>query len=210
MKEASTNLKKDDELLRLMLAGDSAAFGELYDRWQGSVYRFALRMSGSEAIAEDATQEVFLSLMRDGWQYEGRGSVASYLMAMARYRVLSHLRYERRFVAIDEEERDEQKTDERLITKIDPMADLSNEEVVGALQQAILALPVHYREVVLLCHLHEMSYFDAAEVIGCEVGTVRSRLHRARALLADRLGAIHGVKKTGESGRSVDSTRCFA
>lgn len=207
MKEASPKLKKDDELLRLMVDGDSAAFGELYDRWQGSLYRFALRMSGSEAVAEDVTQEVFLALMRDGRQYEGRGSVASYLMAMARYRVLSHLRYERRFVTINEEEGEEKKTDERLITKIDPLADLSNEEVVGALQQAILALPVHYREAVLLCHLHEMSYVDAAEVIGCEVGTVRSRLHRARAMLADRLSALHGAK---DSGRSYDSTRCFA
>lgn len=206
MKEAPQKLK-DEELLRLMLAGESAAFGELYDRWQGSVYRFALRMSGSEAMAEDVTQEVFLALMRDGGQYEGRGSVAAYLMAIARYRVLSRLRDERRFVTIDEEDGEEKKTDERLITQIDPLADLSQAEIVEALQQAILALPMHYREAILLCHLQELSYVEAAEVIGCEVGTVRSRLHRARALLADRLGATHTA---GESRRSIDSTRCFA
>lgn len=206
MKEAPQKLK-DEELLRMMLAGESAAFGEFYDRWQGSVYRFALRMSGSEAVAEDVTQEVFLALMRDGRQYEGRGSVAAYLMAIARYRVLSQLRYDQRFVTIDEEDGEDKTTDEQLITRIDPLADLSQAEIVGALQQAILALPVHYREAILLCHLHEMSYVEAAEVIGCEVGTVRSRLHRARALLADRLGATHTA---AESRRSFDSTRCFA
>jgi RNA polymerase sigma-70 factor (ECF subfamily) len=59
--------------------------------------------------------------------------------------------------------------------------------MIDAVRQAILALPAHYREVVVLCSLHEMNYEQAAEAIGCPVGTVRSRLHRARAMLIDKL-----------------------
>ncbi|HWQ32208.1 MAG TPA: RNA polymerase sigma factor [Blastocatellia bacterium] len=197
----------DEELLRRMLAGDRAAFGQLYERWQSAVYRFTLRMSGSEAVAEDVTQETFLTLMRDGRQYQGRGTFAAYLFTIAHHSVLRHLRRERRFVAIEEDENEEQPTAERMIAADDPLADLTRDETLEAVRQAILALPVHYREVVLLCHLHELSYAEAAEVIGCEIGTVRSRLHRARALLTARL------KKTAqpdEAARNLHSTRCFA
>jgi RNA polymerase sigma-70 factor (ECF subfamily) len=80
-----------------------------------------------------------------------------------------------------------------LIAQTDPLADLTRDEMVEAVRRAVLALPAHYREVVLLCYLHELSYAEAADVIGCELGTVRSRLHRARALLAERLDAMNAA-----------------
>ena len=82
----------DEELLRRLRAGDEAAFTALYRRRQGGVYRFALQMSGSEAIAEDVTQEVFLALMREGNSYNPkRGSVAAYMYGIARKQVLRSL-----------------------------------------------------------------------------------------------------------------------
>jgi RNA polymerase sigma-70 factor (ECF subfamily) len=73
-----------------MLGGSAGAFEALYDRRQGGVYRYALRMTGSEAIAEDVTQDVFIELMRDGRLYDpSRGSLKSYLYEMARHRVFS-------------------------------------------------------------------------------------------------------------------------
>src|ERR671933_758062 len=88
MKEALATTN-DETLLRLMMAGNSEAFAELYDRRQGGVYRFALRMSGSHGVAEDVTQDVFMALMRDGDAYDSRrGSVAAYLYGIARNRVL--------------------------------------------------------------------------------------------------------------------------
>jgi RNA polymerase sigma-70 factor, ECF subfamily len=197
----------DDELLRLMLAGDVAAFEMLYERRQAGVYRFALRMSGSEALAEDVTQDVFIALMRDGWQYDAtRGSVSAYLYGMARNRVLRRLERDRSFVSMADELADDETTmSEKFITREDPLAAFTRNEVIDSVRQAILALPAHYREVVVLCNLQEMSYDEAANVIGCAVGTVRSRLHRARAMLIEKLQAPQEVNKTP---RKIISARC--
>jgi|SRR5262245_52655931 len=200
----------DVELLRRMLAGDGGAFEKLYQRWQSPLYRFALRLSGSETIAEDVTQDAFLTLMRDGWQYSERGSFAAYLFAIARHRTWLRLQRERWFVRleIDEiEESEDARATDRLVAQADPLANLTRDEIVEAVRRAVLALPLHYREVVLLCYLHELSYAEAAEVLGCELGTVRSRLHRARALLADKLVAM---KTTDTSQRNVNLSRCLA
>jgi RNA polymerase sigma-70 factor (ECF subfamily) len=197
----------DDELLRLMLEGDAVAFEALYERRQAGVYRFALRMSGSQSVAEDVTQDVFIALMRDGWQYDAsRGSVAAYLYGMARNRVLRRLERDRSFVSMsDEAEEDEITMSEKFITRTDPLAELTRNEVIDSVRQAILALPAHYREVVVLCNLQEMNYEDAATIIGCPVGTVRSRLHRARTLLIEKLQVI---KETDANPRNLLSARC--
>ena len=79
----------------------------------------------------------------------------------------------------------------------DTLGDLTRAESIDALRQAVLTLPVRYREAVVLCDLQEMSYADAAVALGCAVGTVRSRLHRGRALLALKLAAAAGVRTSG-------------
>ncbi|HKQ89758.1 MAG TPA: RNA polymerase sigma factor [Blastocatellia bacterium] len=191
------SLSSDEELLRLMLAGDGDAFEALYDRRQGGVYRFALRMSGSAEIAEDVTHDVFIALMRDGHQFDpARGSVTSYLFGIARHCALKRLRRERSFVSISDDVEDgvsaPKGLDERLVADADPFADLTRSETIDLVRQAILALPEHYREVVALCSLGEMSYEQAASVIGCPVGTVRSRLNRAREILVRKLSAVKG------------------
>ena len=85
----------DSELLRLMLAGNEEALALLYRRRQGSIYRFALQMSGSKSIAEDVTQEVFLFLMREGHVFApSKGSVGAFLFGVARNYVLRRLRVE--------------------------------------------------------------------------------------------------------------------
>ncbi|HMV50476.1 MAG TPA: sigma factor, partial [Blastocatellia bacterium] len=92
----------DEELLRRMLAGDADAadaFEQLYDRRQAGIYQYALRMSGSHALAEDVTQDVFMELMRDAYLFDPtRGTVAGYLFGMSRHRVLRRLQRERTFV----------------------------------------------------------------------------------------------------------------
>lgn len=198
----------DDDLLRRMLAGDEDAFTELYRRRQGGVYRFALHMSGSEAIAEDVTQEVFIVLMREAHNYDPhRGSLAAYLYGISRNHVLRRLERDRLFVPFaDGSQDDEQATPATLIAQGDPLDDLTRNEMIEAVRGAVLALPAHYREVVVLCDLHEMSYAEAAGVVGCAVGTVRSRLHRARAMLVERLRAMN----EGTTARAINPARCFA
>src|SRR5947209_3301365 len=181
--------QSDAELLRLMLAGDEDAFTALYRRRQGGVYRFALQMSGSEALAEDVVQETFIVLMRGGEKFDPtRGSVAAYLYGIARNHVLRAFERERALVQFDmDAEESCDTTHENFIARHDPLGDLTRGETVERLRQAVLALPAHYREALVLCELHEMSYAEAAAVLSCAVGTVRSRLHRARALLAEKM-----------------------
>lgn len=183
------NPTPDEELLQQMMAGDEGAFIVLYRRWQSSLYRFALRMCGSEALAEDVTQEVFMVLMREGGRYDaGKGSLSAYLYGIARFQVLRKMQRERTMVSMDHDETEV--TEEMMATSFDPLLDMSRAETVQSVRAAIGVLPSHYREVVVLCDLHELSYADAATVLGCAIGTVRSRLHRARGLLVEKLRPV--------------------
>lgn len=212
-----TQTPTDAELLRRMLAGDEEAFVTLYRRRQGAVYRFALQMSGSQAVAEDVTQEVFMVLMRDGRNFDPeRGSLPAYLYGIARNHVLRVFDRERAFVPIGDDAEDSD-VHERLVAHHDPLGDLTRGEMLGRLRQAVTALPSHYREVVVLCELHEMSYAEAAGVLACPVGTVRSRLNRARAMLTGKMrGAQTGAAAAADltegepAGGTLKAARCFA
>jgi RNA polymerase sigma-70 factor (ECF subfamily) len=185
----------DETLLRMAMAGDEEAFTRLYRRLRGAVYRFARRMSGSSSVAEDVTQEVFLILLRKAELYNPqRGSLSTYLMRITRNELLRRLDRDRAYVTLGEEDAAPDKNqDENLIVRIDPLRNLMRDEEIESIRQAVLGLPLHYREVVVLCELEEMSYGAAAATLGCAVGTVRSRLHRARALLKERLRGLQAV-----------------
>ena len=200
----------DEELLRLIMAGDENAFVTLYRRRQGGIFRFALQMCGSEAIAEDVTQEVFMVLMGEARNFDpAKGSLSGYLYGIARNHVLRHLARDRSFISIAENYDEESDVSpEQLISPDDPLGDLTRSEEIEAVRQAVMALPAHYREVVVLCDLHEMSYLDAAQVLNCAVGTVRSRLHRARSMLIEKLRARDLDSKT--TSHSLRTARCFA
>ena len=197
----------DVDLLRLMTAGDEDAFAELYRRRHQGVYRFALQMSGSPAIAEDVTQETFIVLIRTAERYDPeRGSLAAYLYGIARNYVLRRLEQDRVFVSLGDST-DGGVIPPSMIAAGDPLGDLTRGEMIQSLRDTILALPAHYREVIVLCELHEMSYIEAADVVGCAVGTVRSRLHRARALLIEKLRA---ARDRTSASQEVKPARCFA
>ena len=198
----------DTELLRLMLAGNEEALTLLYRRRQGSIYRFALQMSGSKSIAEDVTQDVFLFLMRDGHVFDpSKGSVSAFLMGVARNYVLRRLRGEHLLAPLADDSDDDGVFLEAA-TDICPLEDLTRPETIESVRKAVLSLPTKYREVVVLCELQDVSYGETAEILGCAIGTVRSRLHRARALLLAKLRPATGVEETGSA--TVKSARCFA
>jgi RNA polymerase sigma-70 factor (ECF subfamily) len=186
---ALTNLA-DDELLRLAASGNEEAFSVLYQRRQGAVYRFALQMSGSSYIAEEVTQEIFLMLLSNSSSYNAsRGTLVSYLYGVARRLVWRRMAQSRSHFPLAVVEGEDGRTPEQLVALPEVERDLARDEAVRSLRRAILGLPAGYREAVVLCDLHELSYSEAAQVLGCAIGTVRSRLHRARALLAERLAA---------------------
>ncbi len=165
-------------LVDRMRRGDENAFEVLYARHQPAVYRYALRMTGSRDQADDAVQETFLSLLANRSYDAGSGPLRAYLYGTAR-----HLLF-RMWGATgptDELERDYPDG------ALDPLEGLQAEEQKERVRQALAGLPPHYREAVVLCDLEELSYAEVAEVLGCAVGTVRSRLSRARAMLMERL-----------------------
>ena len=184
--DLSTSELPDQELMRRSAAGDRDAFAAVYHRHHASIYRFARLMTGSNTMAEDVVQEVFLALMRTPARYDAsRSSLSTYLYGAARNQTRRRIFRERRFVAID---------DGGDLACGNVASAVERRSEVAQLRRAILSLPSRYREVVALCDLQEVTYADAATALGCAIGTVRSRLHRARQLLMKKLR--HGDAET--------------
>ena len=177
--------RPDEELYRLMKKGDSSAFAELYDRREGGLFRYALHMTGSAAAAEEIAHDVFLQLMSATCRFdEGRGSLEGWMFGVARNLV----RALRRKGPVEEP------VDQAC--EHDILGELIDGEKVRALRGAIQELPEAYRDAVVLCDIEERNYDEAARLMGCPVGTVRSRLHRARALLAGKLKRLRPAGRT--------------
>jgi RNA polymerase sigma-70 factor (ECF subfamily) len=167
--------RTDARLLAEIVAGVEQAFVELYRRRHGDVYRFAFAMAKSRSFAQDVTQEVFLNVLENAGRFDGaKGSVRAWLFGCARYVTLDRLRLERRWTDDMPADLAVQDSDERLLA----------DQRALRLHAAIARLPVEYREALVLFELQELTYAETAAVLGCPVGTVRSRLHRGRALLA--------------------------
>ena len=170
----------DGVLVRRMIAGSEDAFGALYERWSPSVYRFALHMSGDQHIAEEVTQDTFMTLVCKPAMFdETRGSLVSWLLGIARNMTRRALGVSAGEDALDESA--------EFASSSDVLSDLTRQETIDAVRHAVVSLPAAYREVIVLCDLEEMDYSQAALALDCPVGTVRSRLHRARAMLMAKL-----------------------
>ncbi|HET9402206.1 MAG TPA: RNA polymerase sigma factor [Candidatus Acidoferrales bacterium] len=187
---------KDAELLRRAAEGDESAFAEFYNRHNGPIYRFALHMTGSPDSAADVTQETFMLLVREPGVFDPRrGEALPFLYGVARNFVRQMLSRDSRFVALPQAMPVVAPTNgqcshlayDDASSALDAWESLSQQESIWRLRQAILSLPTHYREVVTLCDLEGKTYSDAAGILDCPVGTVRSRLNRARDLLLEKL-----------------------
>ena len=196
----------DSELLRRMGAGDQEAFRTIYQRCQGPIYRFALHMTGNTFLAEDVTQEVFMTLIQERARFDpSRGTLSAYLFGMGRNLLLRRLDREQVYVPFLEHGREngggngERKNGAHAVLVMPPN-DILRSETIDRVRLAVSSLPPSYREAVVLCDLEEMSYDEAARVMGCAVGTVRSRLHRARALLTEKLRDFHRPAATSATG----------
>jgi len=183
--QRSLSDESDTELLGKAWSGCEEAFVAVYRRHQGRVFRFALRMSGDEATAEEVVQEVFLTVIRGPLRFDAsRASLAAWLLGVARNHVLRILQGGMRLQPESETELPD--------TSVDALTALLERESKEALRRAVLSLPAAYREALVLCDLEEMEYAEAARVVGCSLGTIRSRLHRARSLLAAKLTSARG------------------
>lgn len=189
---------RDELLLERIAAGDEEAFRGLYRRHQGGLYRYALHMTGRPESAEEVVQEVFMALIRKSETFDAsRGPLGAFLFGIARNRVHRLLESDGRYVDMPEEWSEELSTqaDGAFGREFLDATDLlARSETGNRVRKAVLSLPEHYREVVTLCDLEEMEYEQAAVMLNCPVGTVRSRLNRARAMLAEKLAAAFAPK----------------
>lgn len=177
-------------LLRRAREGDEGAFAELYARHHRPIYRYAARMCGPDA-ADDVLQETFVVILERGERFDpARGTFGAFLFGIARHMVLKQLGPKYQVPPADAAD---------AVTPSPPpdaLDALSARERIEAVRVAIASLPPVYREAVVLCDLEELEYPAAARVVGCPIGTIRSRLHRARALLVTKLAALRAPERS--------------
>jgi RNA polymerase sigma-70 factor (ECF subfamily) len=177
---------------------DESAFLHLYDLHRSSVFRFLMHMTGSVVVAEELTQEVFVVILDSmstgtiGQFDPQKGTLEGYLLGIARNLVRAERRRENRVVSLDSvvETPEWNQILENFSQRIqawDVATFLEKRSELRSLYRAILELPEHYREAVVLCSLQEKSYRDAATILQCSEGTVASRMNRAKAILAAKL-----------------------
>jgi RNA polymerase sigma-70 factor, ECF subfamily len=187
--DKATSDAADERWIAAVTTGDDDAFIALYRRRRDDVYRFAFAMTKSRTFAQDATQEVFLRVLEHAAGYDARkGPVRAWLLGLARHVVIDRLRAERRWSVEGAEEAAACENEQGVLTQ----------QRLVRLRDAIARLPLEYREALVLCELHELSYAECAEALECPVGTVRSRLHRGRALLTTMLRESEAVVQRPE------------
>ncbi len=145
-------------------------------------------MTGSAWGAEEIVQDVFMTLIRDPKKHDPeRGSVGALLFGIARNRVMKHLERIPREVPLEVKNEDGTGAGIILQDSFTPAMWVEKRERLQQVRAAVLELPAEFREAVVMCELEEMSYEEAAHMTGCPIGTIRSRLHRGRALLLAKL-----------------------
>jgi RNA polymerase sigma-70 factor (ECF subfamily) len=172
-----TEPKAEADLLREARRGNEQAFLTIYHRHRSPVFRFAWRLTGSQAAAEDITQECFLALVQGAKFNNDRGGLRTYLFGMTRYLVLRRLRISRREA--------EQAADAP--APVDVLSDLLEDERSALVARALQQLPILQREAIVLFTFEEFSLEEIAKITGIDVGAVKSRLHRARESLRTAL-----------------------
>jgi RNA polymerase sigma-70 factor (ECF subfamily) len=188
----------DARLFERLKQRDEHAFLHLYDRYRRPVYRFLMHMTGSVAVAEDLTQETFVAILDAmcsgaiGQFDPERGTLEGYLLGIARNLARAEHRKTHRLLPLESVL--EAPEWNRLLDKFCRENQMQDAETILAMQSelkvlysAILELPHHYRETIVLCSLQERSYQEVAAILQCSEGTVASRMNRAKALLAAKI-----------------------
>jgi RNA polymerase sigma-70 factor (ECF subfamily) len=192
----------DDVLLRRSAKGDQDAFAALYHRHQAALYRFALRMTGNSWAAEEIVQEVFMTVIREPKKFDpSRGTLGGFLYGVTRKRILKHLERTPRDLPLVEKTGDGFAHDTLASKEMTPAEWAELRERRAQVRVAVLELPPEFREAMVLCELEEMSYEEAANALRCPVGTIRSRLHRGRALLLAKLEMLREVPRRANAGK---------
>jgi RNA polymerase sigma-70 factor (ECF subfamily) len=166
--------------------GDDTAFCRLVELYQGYVYNLAHRMLGDSVEAEDAAQEAFMRAYNRLSTYQPERSFKTWLLAITAHYCIDRLRQRRlTWLSIEQEEA----PPEYLVSKLpEPEDSLLQSEQEKTIRRMLEGLPPDYRLPIVLRYWYDMSYEEIAEITASTISAVKSRLFRARSLLADRLG----------------------
>jgi RNA polymerase sigma-70 factor (ECF subfamily) len=178
----------DEILIQRIAGGDRLAMQVLYARHHVRVYRFVLRLVRNETTAEDLISEVFLDVWRQAGRFEGRSSVSTWLLAIARFKALSAMRG-----------RKDAELDEEVVEAIEDVSDtpevaVQKRDKGEVLRRCIEALSPEHREIIDLVYYHEKSVEEVAEIVGIPENTVKTRMFYARKKLAEALKAA-GIER---------------
>ncbi|MCI4677507.1 sigma-70 family RNA polymerase sigma factor [Rhodoblastus acidophilus] len=173
--------RDDAQLIQRIAAGDRLAMQVLFNRHRVRVFRFILRFMRDEAGAEDILAEVFLDVWRQAGKFEGRSSVSTWILSIARFKALSHVR-----------QRGETPYDEEAAAEIadeadDPEVDVAKRDKSAALRRCLEKLSVEHREIIDLVYYHEKSVEEVGKIVGVPAATVKTRLFYARQKLSEIL-----------------------
>jgi len=169
----------DVTLVNRIAAGDKHALQALFARHRTPVYRWLLRFVSNATLAEDLLNDVFLDVWRQADRFEGRSSVSTWLMSIARFKALSAWR-----------RRVDAELDERIETTVadtanDPEVALQEKNRSERLQSALILLSPEHGEIIDLVYYHEKSIAECAEILGIPASTVKTRTFYARKRLAE-------------------------
>jgi RNA polymerase sigma-70 factor, ECF subfamily len=171
----------DEALIDLIADGDKRAMQVLYARHNVRVYRFILRLTGNQSLAEDLVSEVFLDVWRQAEGFEAKSQASTWLLAIARYKALSALR--RR----TDDQLDEQMAATIEDTSEDPETVVYTKDRNTIVQKCLKQLSPAHREVIDLVYYHEKSVDEVAKIVGVPAATVKTRMFYARSKMADLL-----------------------
>lgn len=175
---------KDLEWVARVLAGDLDAYARLVDRHRDFVYTIAIGIVRNEADAEDVSQEAFVTAFRALRTFRGESKFSSWLYRIVVNLALAHVRRRQRAPLLEIESSESDEPYPRVAaTDEGPEEGLIDQELRLRVRQAIAKLPPHYRAVITLYHLEEKSYEEVVSILGLPMGTVKTHLHRARAML---------------------------
>jgi RNA polymerase sigma-70 factor, ECF subfamily len=172
-----------------MRQGSATAFEALYRRHQAPLYRFALLRCGSADTAADIVQEIFMGLLTNTLKFDPlRGVLQGFLFGVARNLVLKREEAQYRFVSTSKSDEDGDAYEDTVVDPApQPAQHLLDQEQAETVRRALQRLAPHYRDVVILYEMHDLSYVEIAQICNIDIGTVRSRLSRARAKLVELL-----------------------
>jgi RNA polymerase sigma-70 factor (ECF subfamily) len=191
----------DGELLRRAAAGDEGAFLVLWERHRRPIFRFAYRMVGSPAVAEDLTHECFLAVLATPDRYDPeRASLRTFLRAIARNLSFKHFR-KQGWETLTEEPLEPTPLEPE---EPGPLRRLLEEERGEAVRRAVGSLPPLQREVLILFEYEGQSLGEIADLVEADVGTVKGRLHRARERLRKTLAGWLSGGANAQRGRALE------